>query len=103
MDTVDLYLKIAQVTDTGENGKVCIVRKPDRIPAEWLPDDAGSSKKVYSLELDLDCAMAPAVLVPWVKLSVPGLTAPIPLTIKSQHKWENLGINPATNRHFVDE
>ncbi len=99
--SIDLHLKISRTNHLGASDSY-IVKGPRGIPPQWLPrSDNGS--QLYSLEVDVYSEMYPAILIPWSSLSIPGVTAPIPMLVRSTHEWGNLGINPRTGDFFINE
>jgi hypothetical protein len=99
--SIDLQLKISRTDRLGASDTY-IVKGPGRIPPQWLPrSDNGS--QLYSLEVNVYSEMYPAILIPWSSLSIPGVTAPIPMQVRSTHEWGNLGINPRTGNFFINE
>lgn len=95
--SVDLHLKIAKASGSGE--QIITVRSPGEFPAECLPNPDGNC--VYSLELNIDSLMSPAVLIPFFGQAIPGLSAPVPLLISASHEWENLGRDPANKKFYI--
>lgn len=100
--STNLNLTITRVSAHDELNKFIVIEKPGSIPAAWLPDGRFSPCQ-YSLVLDVKASIAPAVLLNWNTLSIPGLTAPIPISIVVLHDWENLGKDPATEKYFMNE
>ena len=95
---VDLHLKISRA---GADAAQCIVvRSPGEFPQEMLPGKDGDSF-LYSLELNVDSLISPAVLMPFFGQSIPGLSAPVPLQISASHEWENLGRDPASKKFYI--
>lgn len=78
------------------------IEVPRRIPSEWLPNGSKAPCS-YALEVNVQSLMSPAVLFRTTSLHVPGLTDPIPLTVRSSHSWENLGRNPVSKNYFMNE
>jgi hypothetical protein len=100
--SVDLKLKITRIRKVAGAQDVFMVEAPGRIPPQWLPDGANAPLS-YSLELRIDSLLSPAILFAAVGQPVPGLSAPIPLSIVSSHTWENLGRDPRSRKFFLDE
>jgi hypothetical protein len=102
VDKIDLCLNIARLSQNpGEVASLDVIQ-PGCIPAAWLPDGS-FAPCVYSLKIDVRATIAPAILISWSGMSIPGLTAPIPILLTASHEWPNLGRDPATEKFFVDE
>jgi hypothetical protein len=97
-----LYLKITHVPRDYEPIKFVEIGKPGTIPPQWLPDGAFAPCD-YLLIIDAQLMIAPAVLVDWRGVSVPGLTRPFPMQLRAAHEWSNLGRNPDTEKYVINE
>jgi hypothetical protein len=101
--SMDLRLKVSRLAKGGAADQSYIARLPGEIPREWLPNGSNAPCS-YTLELQIDSLMSPAILLPtWGLSPVPGLTAPIPLLITASHEWENLGRDPRNKEFFFNE
>lgn len=100
--SIDMHIKISRTSRLQTEIESYIVMQPGRIPEDWLPT-ADNQSRLFSLELSVRSFMYPAVLLPGFKLSVPGITAPIPMLVTASHEWGNLGRNPRTGNYFINE
>ncbi|MBP9807883.1 hypothetical protein KBF38_06205 [bacterium] len=100
--SIDLHVKISRTSTLKSETESYIVSQPGRIPAAWLPS-ADNQSRLFSLELSVQSNMYPTVLMPGFILSVPGITAPIPMIVTASHEWGNLGRNPRTGNYFINE
>lgn len=98
IEYIDLSLKISRSSER----KSYTVKQPQSIPPAWLPD-AGNESSVYSLELETKARLFPAIVFNAGQVKIPGLTEPIPLVLRSTHKWGNLGRDPRTGKFFINE
>lgn len=88
---------------TQDSGKEQIIREePRQIPVSWLPDGANAPCS-YSLDVLVDAEIAPAIIFKLGNASVPGLTKPIPIAIRGNHVWGNLGRNPRSGNYYLNE
>lgn len=100
---VNLHLRISRVAPQQRTGEFLMVDMPQRIPAEWLPN-GGKAPCSYLLELQVDSRLSPAIMLPGSGGGLlPGVTAPVPLTISGAHEWENLGRDPVNGQFYVNE
>jgi hypothetical protein len=100
--TMRLHLNITRVSKNRDTVEYTDIDKPASIPAEWLPDGA-LAPCVYLLKIDIEALISPAILLKWEGMTVPGLTAPIPLMLTASHEWVNLGRDPTTEKYFINE
>ena len=97
--SIQLYLRITRIA---HNNETLVVEMPKRIPPEWLPNGSKSPCS-YSLVLNVQSLLSPAVLFPGGGDLLPGVTAPFPMSISASHEWENFGKNPVTGKFFLNE
>lgn len=102
VESLRLTLRISRVFKEPHPEEVLVVTSPGQIPPAWLPDGAKAPCS-YALNVEIQSKMAPAIMVPIRNVYIPGLSAPIPLTISSSHEWENFGRNPANGKYFLNE
>ncbi len=70
------------------------------IPANLLPDPK-KGPGIYRLELVVNMNISPLLVMQGG--GVPGLTAPVPMTVRTQAAWENLGRDPETKEFYINE
>lgn len=99
---ISVRMRISRVFLNPHTDESLLVNAPGRIPPAWLPDGA-KSPCTYTLELNVDTLISPAILFNGNGITVPGLTAPIAFQIGASHEWENLGRDPATKAFFLNE
>jgi hypothetical protein len=83
---------------------------PKNIPQEWLPNGRRAPLD-YRLEVQVDVEISPVFLVRLpeskdnskTKGKIPGLNAPVALTMSATANWENLGRDPVTKNYFLNE
>ena len=97
--SVQLQMRITRICNSNET---LVVEKPSEIPPEWLPNGSKAPCS-YSLIVQVNALLSPAVLLRASATNVPGVTAPFPVVIKSSYDWENFGRNPVTGRFFLNE
>lgn len=102
LKTIALHLNITRVARDRDTVEFIDVTEPESIPPAWLPDGA-LAPCVYLLKIDVEALISPVVLLKWQGASIPGLTAPIPLTLTATHEWVNLGKDPSTEKYFINE
>ena len=102
VDNINLRMRVARVQHKGHEEESIVAIGPGHIPPAWLPDGAKGPCS-YSLEVDVNAQMSPAILLPAAKNKIVGLNAPIPLLVSASHQWENLGRNPVSKDFFVNE
>jgi len=102
VQAIEAHLKITRVSRCPSAAESLEVGRPGSIPAGWLPDGA-LAPCVYLLKIDVQALISPVVLVKWQRISIPGLTAPIPLQLTASHEWPNLGRDPSTDKYFMNE
>lgn len=100
--SIDMHVRISRTSTLETKAESYIVSQPGRIPAAWLPG-VDNQPRLFSLELSVHSNMYPTVLMPGFILSVPGITAPIPMVVTASHEWGNLGRNPRTGNYFINE
>lgn len=99
---INLHLKITRVSHDPSAAESIEVDRPGRIPAGWLPDGA-LAPCMYLLRTDIQATIAPAILMSWPGMSIPGLTEPVPLSLTASHEWLNLGRDPSNEKYFINE
>lgn len=99
---INLRLSITRVSQFPGETKTLEVTKPGHIPPAWLPDGALPSCE-YLLKLDVQAQISPAIVMNWQERPIPGLTAPIPVSLVATHEWPNLGKDPITHKYFINE
>jgi hypothetical protein len=86
---------------TNDGNQRFVVRQNQQLPSEWLP---GGSKSpcTYSLSLSADCSIAPFF---HGDTGIPGLNAPISMTLSGLSQWENLAKDPKVQKFpfFINE
>jgi hypothetical protein len=102
VESLDLTLKITRVVQNPAEAKSFEVHAPGNIPPAWLPNGA-CQPCTYALHIDAKLAIAPALMIGFEGMSIPGLTAPIPVLVHSSHEWMNLGQDPATEKYFMNQ
>ncbi len=85
---------------------------PKTLPAEWLPNGKRAPLD-YAIEVQVDVQVSPVFLIrlPGSATSgddksaakIPGLSAPVPLTMSASANWENLARDPVTKDYFINE
>jgi hypothetical protein len=96
--SVDLKLQIEKVSDAKTRLEV---NRPKAIPSDWLPDSPRGPFS-YTLEVSATVEIAPAVLMNFDP-KIPGLSGPIPLVLRVESNWENLGKDPLTKNYFLNQ
>jgi hypothetical protein len=99
---VNLRLNITRISPCKGQPKTIDVTKPGSIPQAWLPNGAFAPCE-YLLEIDVQALISPAITMNWLGTSIPGLTAPIPVSLVATHEWPNLGKDPTTQKYFINE
>jgi len=99
---INLHLNITRISPLKSQPKTIEVIKPGRIPPAWLPDGALAPCE-YLLKIDVQALISPAIMMNWQGKSIPGLTAPIPVSLVATHEWPNLGKDPTTQKYFINE
>jgi hypothetical protein len=103
IDFARVQMRITRVAAGSYPQEELIVSHPREIPPAWLPNGA-KGPCIYTLDLQVKSAIAPAVLLPQSSIaSIPGLNAPFDLLVSSTREWANLGRNPVTNKFFLNE
>jgi hypothetical protein len=102
VESLKLVLKITRVRHEQSEIQSLEVLYPGQIPSAWLPDGS-FAPCTYSLDIDAKLTIAPAVVMKWERMPVPGLTEPIPVSLRASHEWMNLGLDPNTGKYFVNE
>lgn len=98
-DSINLRLRIQRTFPLPET---ISIEKPGTIPTAWLPNGEKAPDS-FSLDVDVDAKISPALTLQAGGLSIPGLTGPVPMIISSSHQWENRGRNPITGKFFLQE
>ncbi len=101
-ESINLRMRISRIFNSPHPEESISIGKPGGIPPEWLPDGK-KSPCMYSLELEVRTLISPAIMMPNRGVSIPGLTIPVPITIRASRTWENLGRNPVTRKFFLNE
>jgi hypothetical protein len=78
------------------------IAKVGAINTDWLPDGP-LGPYLYRLASRTELKIAPLALVKLGGLNVPGLTAPLPVTLDEKCVFENLGRDPNTGEYFINE
>jgi hypothetical protein len=102
VESLNLTLKITRVLPDQTKMQYLDVRVPGQIPAAWLPNGA-FAPCTYALHIDARLSIAPAVLMTLQGLTIPGLTAPIPVLLHASHEWMNLEQDPNTEKFRLNE
>lgn len=74
--------------------------EPAHLDSDWLP---GGSKDARTFTLELSASYEMAPLFRDCKLSIPGLTSPLSMRMKSEHLWENMSCDPETRQFYINE
>lgn len=99
IEGLDLQLQITNLTDTVD------ITRPRSVPAEWLPNGAKRAC-TYTLNVNAHALLSPAILFAGGAdggTKIPGLNAPIPITITGSHQWANLAVNPVSRKFYLNE
>jgi len=102
IQSTNLLIKVTRISQNPALVKSIEVSKPGTIAAQWLPDGA-LAPCGYSLVIDVKAAISPGLLLRWEQASMPGITAPFPISVSASHEWVNLGKDPATGKFFINE
>ncbi len=78
-----------------------VIASPGNIPRQWLPD--GSQHPTYELSLTLKLLLDPMLTISLGDRQIPGLNAPIAVTIQKSAHWGNLGKDPSSKEYFLNE
>lgn len=98
--SIDLRMKITRAR-AGDGQQSFCAHSPGEIPPDWLPDK--NSSFLYTLELNVDSLLSPAILLPIIGPKIPGLNSAVAIEISSSHAWENLGRDPNNKRFYIAE
>lgn len=77
------------------------VIKPKTIPRDWLPNGHLSPCE-YILEIVASVEISPAIMMDF-NPKVMGLSQPLPIILRADSPWENLGRNPITKSFYMNE
>jgi len=103
VNSLKVTLKITRVmSNEAESQRVLEITSPGQIPSAWLPNGC-MAPCTYALQIDARLAIAPAILMNWGNKPIPGLTEPIPVSLRSLHEWTNLGRDPSTQKYCINE
>jgi hypothetical protein len=102
VQSMNLLIKVTRISQDPALVKSVEASKPGTIPTRWLPDGA-LAPCGYSLVIDVKAAISPGMLLRWEQASMPGITAPFPISVAAAHEWVNLGKDPATGKYFINE
>jgi hypothetical protein len=95
--SLELHLMISTIRPPVERLDVV---KPKTIPKDWLPDARRHCE--YILEVVAAVEISPACLIN-TEPKIMGLSKPVPITLRADSPWENLGRNPVTKAFFLNE
>ena len=84
------------------SGPSIMVNTPTQIPVDWLPE-GNNCPCLYHLQLSVKADIEPLFVVPIGGQNIPGLNAPLPVTLTSRAVWENLGRDPLTGQFYLNE
>jgi hypothetical protein len=102
VESLNPTLKITRVLPDQTAMQSVEIHIPRQIPAAWLPNGA-FAPCTYALHIDARLSIAPAVLMTLKGMTIPGLTAPIPVLLHASHEWMNLGQDPNTEKYCINE
>src|SRR5262249_48085388 len=102
VDSLSLSLKITRVKPRNSEKQSVEVLRPGEIPPSWLPNGP-LSPCTYDLHIETKLLIAPALVMKWEKMPVPGLTTSIPVYLHASHEWMNMGQDPNTEKYFINE
>jgi len=102
LDSIDMHLRITRVFLYSDHEEVFLVKEPGAVPPDWKPNGK-KAPCIYAIEIEVKSQIAPAILLPKGGTVIPGLNAPIPITLTASANWENMGRNPVTKEFFLNE
>jgi hypothetical protein len=102
LESVDMHLRVTRVFLYSDHEEFFLVKEPGELPAEWKPNGR-KAPCIYALEIEVKSKISPAILLPKGGAVIPGLNAPIPITLTATANWENMGRNPVTKEYYLNE
>lgn len=102
LESIDMHLRITRVFLYSDHEEVLLVKEPGAVPPEWKPNGK-KAPCIYAIEIEVKSNISPAILLPKGGTAIPGLNAPIPITLTASANWENMGRNPVTKEFYLNE
>jgi hypothetical protein len=99
VNSTDLKIRASTTSPVGDSLELYV---PAQIPDEWLPKGS-KGPCIYSLELQANVEISPAILLRNIAGKMPGINSPIPVTLSASHQWENLGRDPGSGEYYLNQ